>query len=188
MILSIFRKIFLIALLVNGPSCSNKSVNNKNSNADGTQSSISDISQKFDQPKALSPEDKPNTPNTTYLPLMIVPGGGGEALAAIALVGTITGISKVFKKDEKKTDLSGSCYYGDPESPAQSPCINVTVNLLNKENEISASSSTNRQGQFRFYMPVGQSYFIQVIDRKGRTASTQTMLGRAEYVALYLKP
>ena len=111
-----------------------------------------------------------------------------DAIGAIALAGTAIGLGKIFQTAEVRTDLNGTCVYGEPESPVMSPCVNVTVNLINEESRISASSSTNQKGDFRFYIPSGQSYFVQVIDRKGRSASTKIKAGRSQFVSLFLKP
>lgn len=111
-----------------------------------------------------------------------------QAFAGAALVGAIMGLSKVFKSNEPRNDLRGSCLYGDPDAPATSPCINVRVNLLGENKDILTSSSTNQYGQFRFYIPVNASYYVQIIDRKGRSSLTQVKLGRSEYIALFLKP
>lgn len=123
-----------------------------------------------------------------YSPLILLTGSGPEAATGAALVGALVGISKIFETREVRTDMNGSCSYGEPESPMISPCVNVRVNLLDQKKNIVTTSTTNQYGDFRFYIPNGQSYLVQVIDRKGRTAYTTRQVGRSQMVSLFLKP
>ncbi len=135
-------------------------------------------------PVALNPEQNTATQGSHWL----MPADGGSAVATVALVGAVLGISKVFQTKEERNELNGKCVYGEPDSPMVSPCINVRVNLMENGQTVSAFSSTNRQGDFRFSIPTGKSYFVQVVDRKGRTTATPMKVGKSSIVSLYLKP
>ncbi len=137
---------------------------------------------KIDQPQALNPEFR-DTSNR-----IVLNSYGDAAVMELALIGTIIGIGKILQTPEIKTDLNGNCVYWAPDSLISSPCNNVTVNLLDHEKKIVTTSSTNYNGDFRFYIPAGKSYFVELVDRKGRTAATNVKVGRSELVSLTLRP
>lgn len=153
------------------------------------------VTESPEKPLPLNPETRKNVKpiSTPILPLAdsrtdsAVASEGSEALAAIALVGMAVGISQVYREHGYNSDLNGSCAYGEPDSTVQSPCRLATVNLLDEKNGIAASSSTNQQGQFRFFIPEGQTFFVQIVDRKGRSATTKMKVGRSDFVSLFLK-
>lgn len=180
-------KYFIGALLLSTSACSSHrtkaAISNTTVGSGGDQVAIATESEK---PKALNPEVRKTAPG--FAGYTVLPGGGAEAIAAVVLVGTIVGLSKVFRAPEEVQDLVGACVYGEPDSAIVSPCVNVTVHLLDSEKVVVASSSTNKAGDFRFYIPSGRSYFVQVTDRKGRTAATTMTVGRGQAVSLFLKP
>jgi len=137
-----------------------------------------------DRPQALNPEPKGEAKNHSLFSM----AGASNIPLGIALLGTALGLSAVVPSDDIGPELHGKCSYGEPDSAIQSPCSNVTVNLLDEDGKIATSASTNRYGIFRFYIPDGQSYYVQVLDRKGRKATTQFKAGRSKIVSLFLKP
>jgi hypothetical protein len=182
-------KYFIGALLLSTSACS--SHRTKAAVPDTTVGSAEDraaIVTESEKPKALNPEMRKAAPGSAGYSVIPSAGAGAEAIAAVVLVGTIMGISKVFRAPEEVQDLVGTCVYGEPASAIVSPCVNVTVHLLDSEKAVVASSSTNKAGDFRFYIPSGRSYFVQVTDRKGRTAATTMTVGRGQAVSLFLKP
>lgn len=187
--ISLSRYILLIAFtFATTVSCANKKpVDESTRITSESKEFFGEASAKPDKPEAISP-DWQRTKSLKYVPFNFTTGKEIEALIAVTSTGALFGASQVFKSPESRKDLNGSCTYGDPNSAMQTNCINVTVNLLNDKKEIEATATTNREGQFRFYIPIDKKYFVQVIDKKGRSALTESQLGRSEFIALYLKP
>ncbi len=132
-----------------------------------------------DVPRALTPSA--NSKDSLSLPAS---SGPDAAITAIAF-----GLSAAFSTNPQSEDLNGTCLYGDPNTLAlTSPCIRVNVKLLDEKNTVLATTETNENGNFRFYIPKESSYFIQVTDRKGRSSQLNKKAGRGSVVSLYLKP
>lgn len=176
----------LFAFFVFAISCSHKGASDKRLNSPHSLGTPrTEAGQRTDPPRALSPLIDPNTADA---PFIVSSGGGAEAIVAMALLGAAAGLSQVFTKEVPREDLNGTCSYGDPKTPILSPCVYVIVQLLNEKNESVATTSTDRDGRFRFYIPPEQRYVIQITDRKGRTARTKNAAGRSDFVRLYLNP
>lgn len=142
--------------------------------------------QRKELPRPLSPEARKNS---GYNPTISLSGVGTEAAIGAVLLGTLAGIGAITASPEKRTDLRGTCLYGDAATPAiATPCIHVTVNLLMETNKIVSSTTTNENGDFRFFIPSDESYWVQVIDRKGRNASLNKRVGRSDIISIFLKP
>ena len=114
--------------------------------------------------------------------------GNENAIHSTILYGILDGIVRISKAHETRTDLRGNCSYGEEDKPIRMTCNNAKANLLNDEKKVLVSTTTNENGNFRFFIPVGKSYFIQVVDRKGRTATIDKKVGRGNIVQLLLKP
>lgn len=91
--------------------------------------------------------------------------------------------------DQTRDDVRGECFYGDPQFPAGAgQCIGVTIRLLDSEGKPTVETLTGQTGSFRFYIPAGKKYQIQAEDRKGRTSSLKTKVGRGDFVSIYIQP
>lgn len=113
---------------------------------------------------------------------------GNSAILYTIVKGLIEGFGRIGQSKEPRDDLRGNCIYGTEDNMIRSPCIQATANLLDEKNQIVASSSTNENGDFRFYIPYGKTYYVQMVDRKGRTALLDKKVGRGNFVSLLLKP
>lgn len=142
-----------------------------------------DEQKKEKAPRPLTPEKRKDI--SDYKPIM--PAGGG--MAEVALMGALIGIFAVTTANEPRTDLRGTCMYGEPETlVTAAPCIHVKVRLLTDENKVASEMTTNEKGDFRFFIPAHKTYSVQVVDRKGRNALLQKQVGRADYVSIFIKP
>lgn len=150
------------------------------------ETSILEAGSKTDLPYPMDPEARTSKVYTPLYPLALM---GKEFALSAAVVEAARGLSKVGKTQNPRTDLNGNCVYGEPDNPAMvSPCVNVTVQLLQGDQKVLASTMTNRSGDFRFFIPSGESYTVQVLDKKGRMAKVPKTVGRSEYVSIFLKP
>lgn len=100
----------------------------------------------------------------------------------------IDGAARILKAKEARTDLRGNCSYGEADKPITSPCIHVTANLLDEAKKKIASTETNENGEFRFFIPSGKTYYVQVMDRKDRASYVNKKVGRGDSVSILLKP
>lgn len=166
-------KISCLLIIFSMTACSNK------------QKSNPPISSEFSHtPKSLSARDREGE---RYHPNIIVEGSGESTLAAAVLLGAISGA--FFSKNANLSELTGTCHYGDPELPAiSSPCVHSKVQLLDDQGQIAATSNCNENGEFRFSIPTGQSYFVKVLDQKGRSSMIDKKFGGQSRVSIFLKP
>jgi len=172
--------LFLLNGCASGPKTSNE--HSLSSFSSGNQNEV----QRKELPRPLSPEVRKNS---GYNPAISLSGVGPEAAIGAVLFGTLAGIGAITASPDKRTDLRGTCLYGDANTPAMaSPCIHVTVNLLTEADKIVSSTTTNENGDFRFFVPSDESYLVQVIDRKGRIASLNKRAGRSDIISIFLKP
>ncbi len=175
----------LVVLIIYAVGCASDKVRDANSSY--PVKSLSDDSKsvhRTDKPLALNPSLRDKIDNSGVLAAASVGG-----FAGIALLGLLAGRSATMPlSPQYGPELYGRCVYGEPSNPISSPCVNITVNLLGNEKEVLATASTDRHGDFRFYIPQGQTYYVQVIDRKGRSSSTSIKVGRSQFISLYLKP
>lgn len=139
-------------------------------------------------PQALTPEGRieGHTPVGTYDGILWL--DGTTAIVYTVVKGLIEGFANIAQSKEPRNDLRGNCIYGTEDNMIRSPCIQVTANLLDEKNQIVASSSTNENGEFRFYIPYGKTYSVQMVDRKGRNVNLDKKVGRGNFVSLLLKP
>ena len=113
-------------------------------------------------------------------------GSGANAFANALIIGALNGA--FFSSDGSVNELMGTCYYGDPQHSAiSSPCIRNNVDLLDDQNNVIASTSTNENGDFRFFIASGKSYLIQVSDQKGRSAVLNKKFDRQANVSIFFK-
>jgi hypothetical protein len=139
-----------------------------------------------DIPYALAPEAREKVERDSGLS-----GSGRDAAASAALFGLGYMFYNPLKDYGAKTknDLIGTCLYGDPGKPSlATQCINVAVHLLDEQGKVAATSATNENGDFRFFIPDGRRYLIQIVDRKGRVASSSKTITRSDRVTIFLKP
>ncbi len=134
-------------------------------------------------PRGLTPERFENTP------FSLASGAGGDAAVSATFMGAAMLLGTVLHSESPREDLRGTCQYGDSNNLAlTSPCMHVLVNLIDADKNIQASTKTNENGHFRFYIPKGKSFLLQVLDRKGRTAIINDKAGRGDVVSVLIKP
>lgn len=132
-----------------------------------------------DNPRALSPIS--SSSGSLILPT------SNDSNAAIGAL--ILGLSYALSTNPQNEDLSGSCLYGDPDNLAiTSPCIHVSIKLIDENNVVQATTETNENGNFRFYVPKEKLYSILIEDRKGRSSKWTKKVGRGHTISLFLKP
>jgi len=182
--------LFIAALVTISVSCaSKKPLNSSEQAVNDSQDFFGEgVTSQADKPQAITPDWKKSSLSGGSANFLTTDQLLASSVVVYTLVGMVAGTIQVRKADKSIKDLNGTCAYGEANSPMQAACANVTVNLLDDKKEVVAFSSTNRQGQFRFYIPVDKSYYVQVADNKGRTSLTQVKLGRADFVSLFLKP
>ncbi len=112
--------------------------------------------ERLDKPRALAPESSDTNP------FSLPANSGADAGASAALIGAAMLLGSVLHTEAPREDLRGICQYGDPSHLAvTSPCIHVTVNLVDDDKKIHASTETNEIGRFRFYIPKGQFFMFR---------------------------
>ncbi|MGE5084979.1 MAG: hypothetical protein ACM3MG_01665 [Bacillota bacterium] len=180
-------KLLLISFLLITVGCSSKSHReNPNDSEISTAQLFEPNTIVKDKPRALAP--KSNGISAPSPALMPYSSGAGAVINA-ALIGAAKGLGTILSSDPAREDLQGTCRYGDPTNlPLSSPCNHVKVLLIDEDNTILATSETNEYGEFRFYMPNDLSCYVQVLDRKGRTAQLRQKVARGATVSLFLAP
>ena len=134
-------------------------------------------------PQALTPEGRIEGYHANYTLL-----DNTSAALYVIVKGLIDGFGYITESKETRDDLRGTCFYGEVDKPIFVACNNVTVNLLDENKKIIVSASTNENGDFRFFIPIGQQYYVQAVDSKGRSADLARKVGRGHFVRLLLKP
>lgn len=135
-----------------------------------------------EKPYGLTPEKNDSTPFS-------LPGGSGQGAAEGAIfIGAAMALSAVLPSNSQREDLRGSCLYGDSINLAMSsPCFRVTASLIDEEKNVHAKTETDENGRFRFYIPKGQFFYVQVTDRRGRTSTPSKKAGQGDIVSIFLK-
>lgn len=141
-----------------------------------------------ERPRAMSPEIRSDG---AYEPSIFGEGQtGGDAVIAVALAGVFAGLAKITSDPEGKqrSDLRGTCVYeNSTHSISRSPCINITAELLDQDKKSVVKTVTNEYGDFRFFIPSGNRYFLKVSDRKGRSSSMNQTVSRGQKIVVVIK-
>lgn len=138
---------------------------------------------KEEQPHSLDPEGRVEGQQA-----LLSNNSGASAVYDVLLFGLINGMAKIFPSKDKRDDLRGNCSYGEEDKAIRSACNHVKVELLEEAKKKVVSAETNENGDFRFFIPQGKTYYVQVSDRKGRTAYVDKKVGRSDWVSILLKP
>lgn len=89
----------------------------------------------------------------------------------------------------ERTDLRGTYFYGDPENRISvSPCNNLIVRFIGRDEKLEAIANTNGQGHFRFYLPPKKKYSVEIEDRKGKKTKSSESVERGNVIEIFLKP